>query len=52
MADGIAILLEKGAVRKSVEWGEIKLRGELTITLLHATCERGMTEGALVCLAD
>ena len=29
--DGVAIRLEKEAVRKSVEWGEIKRREKLTI---------------------
>jgi hypothetical protein len=34
MDDGIASSLEKEDLRKSVEWGEIKMSGELTITAL------------------
>ena len=34
MANGTAIKLEREAVQKSVEWGGISMRGELTVTAL------------------
>ena len=49
MADGIAMKLEKGAVRKSVKWGEIKLRGELTITAFSMQEGNGRGRCCLPC---
>ena len=47
MADGIAINSEKGAVRKSVEWGDKAERRAHHHWLFHATYKWGMAEGAL-----
>ena len=42
MANGVAMKLKREAVRKSVEWGGIKMREELTVTAFFMRHTRGV----------